>query len=138
MSDTSHILKMRHALLVDDDEALLAALKLHLESNDFIVSTASNGLDALKTIMSLDVDVVICDFMMPKMAGDMFYLAVERVKPHVCKRFIFVTGCEGDARFSEFLAKTKSVVLYKPITPGKLMGTIKILFERNASDSSKR
>ena len=136
MSDNVHTLKMRHALLVDDDEVLLAALKLYLESNDFMVSTASNGLDALKTIMSLDVDVVVCDFMMPKMAGDMFYLAVERVKPQICKRFIFVTGYEGDSRFTEFLAKTKAVVLYKPVTPGKLMGTIKILFDRNAANKT--
>ncbi len=138
MPEIVHHLKMRHALLVDDDDVLLAALKLFLESHDFMVSTANNGLEALKTIMSLDVDVVVCDFMMPKMAGDMFYLAVERVKPQICKRFIFVTGYEGDPRFSEFLAKTKTVVLYKPVTPGKLMGTIKILFERNAADKSGR
>lgn len=137
MSDTLHHLKMRHALLVDDDETLLAASKLYLESQDFMVSTATSGIDALKILMHLDVDVVVCDFMMPKMAGDMFYLAVNRVKPHICKRFIFVTGYEHDPRVSEFMAKTKSVVLYKPVTPGKLMGTIKILFERTASDKSK-
>ncbi len=138
MPDTVHTLKIRHVLIVDDDEVLLAALKLFLESNDFMVSTATNGLDALKTIMSLDVDVVVCDFMMPKMAGDMFYLAVQRVKPHICKRFIFVTGYEGDARFTEFLEKTKAVVLYKPVTPGKLMGTIKILFDRSTSEKAAR
>ena len=137
MSDNLHHLKMRHALLVDDDETLLAASKIYLESHDFMVSTATSGIDALKVLMHLDVDVVVCDFMMPKMAGDMFYLAVNRVKPHICKRFIFVTGYEHDPRVAEFMAKTKSVVLYKPVTPGKLMGTIKILFEKTASDRSK-
>ncbi len=137
MSETVHEIKMLHVLIVDDDQDLLDALKSLLESKDFMVSTATNGVEALKIIMNMDVDVILCDLMMPNMAGDMFYAAVDRVKPKLCKRFIFITGYEGHPRFNAFLDKTKSVVLYKPITLGKLTGTIRIMLDRVAAERYK-
>lgn len=132
MSETVHTIKMLHVLIVDDDKDLLDSLKKLLESKDFMVSTASNGVDALKVVMNMNVDVILCDLMMPSMAGDMFYAAVERIKPAATRRFIFITGYEGNPRFNAFLEKTKAVVLYKPVTLGKLTGTIKIVLDKAA------
>lgn len=64
------------------------------------------------------------------MAGDMFYLAVQKIKPFLCQRFIFITGYEGHPQFKEFLLKNKPVVLYKPVTVGKLLGTLNVAFLR--------
>ncbi len=129
-------LKIKHILIVEDDTGLAEAWKMFLESNDFVVSTFSNGVEALKLIMEMDVDAIICDLMMPQMAGDMFYLAIERVKPQLCRRFIFVTGYDKFPKFEAFLKKVNPVILYKPITPGKLLGTIKVLFSKAAAASS--
>src|SRR5688500_3563077 len=85
-------LEIKNILLVDDDEALADTLKLLLESGNLIVTTANNGADALREVLAFDFDVIICDMMMPKMAGDMFYLAVQKSKPEMAKRFLFVTG----------------------------------------------
>lgn len=132
----THEFKMKHILIVDDDASLSGVWKNLLESNDFLVSTAHNGVDALKLIMNLDVDVIVCDLMMPKMAGDMFYIAVERVKPHLCSRFIFVTGYERHPKFSAFLERINPVVLYKPVTHGRLLGTINVIFSRLAQKAA--
>jgi CheY-like chemotaxis protein len=121
---------LRRLLIVDDDLDLIQIYKSLFESHNYIVTTMHNGVEALKHIMKTDVDAVICDLMMPNMCGDMFYLAVERVKPHLCERFIFVTGYENHPQFGEFLKKTKPVVLYKPVTMGKLLGTLSCLTER--------
>ena len=63
-----------------------------LESRNFIVTTVNDGVHALREVMAFDFDVIICDLLMPNMPGDMFYLAVQKTKPELCKRFLFVTG----------------------------------------------
>ena len=134
MPETIYEVKLLHVLIVDDDRDLLDTLKTLLESKDCLVSTATNGVEALKLIMHMDVDIILCDLLMPSMAGDMFYAAVERVKPKLCSRFIFVTGYEGHPKFAAFLEKSKAVVLYKPITLGKLTGTMRIVLDRAAAE----
>jgi CheY-like chemotaxis protein len=125
-------LKVKHILVVDDDVELSQSYKELLESYGYMVTTVTNGVEALKNIMNMDVDAILCDLMMPHMAGDMFYLAVERVKPHLCQRFIFVTAYEGHPQFAPFLKKINAVALYKPVTLGKLLGTLNVLFSRSA------
>lgn len=120
--------RSKHVLLVDDDEMLLATYQDMLQSHNLQVSTATNGVNALKLIISQEVDAIVCDWMMPTMAGDMFYLAVQKIKPFLCQRFIFITGFEGHPQLKEFLLKNKPVVLYKPVTVGKLLGTLNAAF----------
>lgn len=121
---------IRRVLVVDDDVELCSMYKELLASQGYIPTTAPNGVEALRQIMKDDIDAIICDLMMPHMAGDMFYLAVERVKPHLCKRFIFVTAYEGHPNFEAFFKKISAIVLYKPVTLGRLMGTLSLLNDR--------
>jgi DNA-binding NtrC family response regulator len=127
-------LRMRHVLVIDDDVQVLESYKEMLQLNDCLVSTFTAGVDALKKIMEADVDAIFCDLMMPTMAGDMFYKAVQRVKPHLCSRFVFITGYEGHPRFAEFIKREKPVVLYKPVTMGKLIGTLNLVYKRTAQE----
>ncbi|NBR85137.1 MAG: response regulator [Verrucomicrobia bacterium] len=125
--------RITSVLVVDDDVELAMMYKELLGSQGYIVNTAPNGVEALKLLMRLEVDAVICDMMMPHMPGDMFYLAVERVKPHLCQRFIFVTSYEGNPKIEAFFKKVNGIVLYKPTTLGKLMGTLNLLNQRLAN-----
>ena len=58
-------------LIVDDNIDLLLNLQLILESNDYEVISAKNGIEAIKLLKELDhiPDLVISDIMMPKMNG---------------------------------------------------------------------
>src|SRR5882672_11486609 len=85
-------LEIKSILLLDDDVELADTLKSLLESRNFVVTTVRNGVEGLREAMSLDFDVIMCDLMMPTMPGDMFFTAVQRTKPHLCERFIFITG----------------------------------------------
>lgn len=128
----------KHLLLVDDDIVFLALLKSMLEASGYSVTAVNNGVEALKVIMHTEVESVICDLMMPRMAGDMFYMAVERLKPQLATRFIFATGNEDNPKFSAFLKRVKPVVLSKPMTLGKLLGGLIILSSRDPSARRKR
>ncbi len=129
--------RIRSVMVVDDDVELSMMYKELLGSQGYIVSTAPNGVEALKLIMRHDVDAIICDMMMPHMPGDMFYMAVEMEKPHLCARFIFVTSYEGNHKIEEFFKKVDGIVLYKPTTLGKLMGTLNLLNQRLVNAEKK-
>ncbi len=128
---------IRSVLVVDDDVELAMMYKELLGSQGYSVNTVTNGVEALKLIMRHEVDAIICDMMMPQMAGDMFYLAVERVKPHLCARFVFVTSHVGDPKVEAFFNQVHGIVLYKPTTMGKLMGTLSLLSQRMADAAKK-
>ena len=118
---------IKNILLVDDDPALADTLKNLLEAHNFVVTSVSNGAAALREIMGLDFDVIICDMMMPEMPGDMFYLAVQKVKPYLAQRFLFVTGHSGNPKVEAFLRKIEALVLYKPVEINDLVEMISLI-----------
>jgi DNA-binding response OmpR family regulator len=128
-------LEIKSILLLDDDIELADTLKLLLESRNYIVTTVRNGVEGLREIMAFDFDVIMCDMMMPTMPGDMFYLAVERTKPHLCPRFIFVTAHSGNPKVSDFLKKVDADVLFKPVNSEELVRTISFVLQRNKANS---
>src|SRR5881397_3128285 len=123
-------LEIKRILLLDDDIELADALKRLLEARNYVVTTVKNGMDGLLEVMALYFDVIICDIMMPSMAGDMFYLAVERTKPQLQDRFIFVTAHAEDPKVNEFLEKTDAQVLTKPVDTDELIRAISLVLKR--------
>jgi len=128
-------LEIKSILLVDDDEDLADTLKLLLESHNFIVTTANNGADALREILAFDFDVIICDMVMPKMAGDMFYLAVQKTKPHLLSRFVFVTGHADNPKVESFLKSIDGLVVFKPVPTEELVRMISLVLKRTGDNA---
>jgi CheY-like chemotaxis protein len=124
-------LEIKNVLLVDDDEVLANTLKGLLESHNFIVTTSSNGVDALREVMAFDFDIIICDMLMPKMAGDMFYLAVQKTKPDLASRFLFVTGHADNPKVESFLKGIDAQVVFKPVLTEELIRMISFVLKRN-------
>ncbi len=124
-------LEIKNVLLVDDDEALANTLKGLLESHNFIVTTSANGVDALREVMAFDFDIIICDMLMPKMPGDMFYLAVQKTKPHLTSRFLFVTGHADNPKVDSFLKGIDAQVVFKPVLTEELIRMISFVLKRN-------
>ena len=56
-------------LLIEDDRALVEALSLALKSEEFIVSSASSGKQALDLFVSFQPDIVMLDLGLPDMDG---------------------------------------------------------------------
>ena len=113
-------------LLVEDDAQYSLILKEYLESFDFSVTIAGDGVQGMKRVMEKDFDIIICDLLMPNLPGDMFYIGVERVKPNLAKRFIFITGHQNNPKISEFVKKVRALTLFKPFEMHVLLETIKV------------
>ena len=56
-------------LVVDDDPDILDAISMILESQDYEVFTARDGVEGLATLKAEKPDLMILDLLMPKMDG---------------------------------------------------------------------
>ncbi len=121
----------KRILMLEDDVELADLLKAHLGSQGYLVSYVKSGVEGLKLIMMGEFDVVLCDMMMPNLSGDMFYLAVERIKPQLCKRFIFMTGHKGDPKIDAFIRKVRGLMLWKPFELHDLQAAIEAIIKKN-------
>jgi DNA-binding response OmpR family regulator len=125
-------LEIKNILLLDDDSDLADALKELLESHNFVVTTATDGVAGLREVMDMDFDVIVCDMLMPGMPGDMFYLAAKTVKPAMASRFIFITGHRGNPKVDDFLKSIDALVLFKPVLTDELVRMISLVLQRTA------
>lgn len=119
--------RSKKILLLEDDTDFSETIKYFLESNSYEVVTVRDGVDGVREIMAQEFEAIICDMMMPTLPGDMFYLAVERVRPLLCPRFIFMTGLRGSAKINDFIKKVKGTILSKPFPVDDLLELINFL-----------
>ncbi len=56
-------------LVVDDDPMILEAISHCLRANGIEVLTAKDGFEAIKIAQDGNLDLIICDIMMPEMSG---------------------------------------------------------------------
>ncbi len=125
----------RKILILDDDITFSEMTRMLLEQNGFEVDVVADGVQGIKKIMVSDYSAILCDMVMPNLAGDMFYIAVERVKPHLCKRIIFVTGHRGDRKTEDFIRKVKGLILWKPFKNHILMETIQAVEKKTGGNA---
>jgi CheY-like chemotaxis protein len=71
----------RRILVVDDEPLVCDALRMMLEFDGHLVSTAANGKEALALYDKVAFDLVITDFEMPLMKGDELAAAIKDRSP---------------------------------------------------------
>ncbi|MGH9904465.1 MAG: response regulator [Pyrinomonadaceae bacterium] len=65
-------LRRQKVLLVEDDKSLRRFLEVTLERGGYEVVTAGDGLEGMKVALTVDVDIVVTDAMMPNLSGHEF------------------------------------------------------------------
>lgn len=114
-------------LLIEDDPVLNDALKDCLTEAGYSVVAARDGPEGVKAVLAGDFSVILCDMMMPGLSGDMFYRAVERARPHLCSRFVFMTGHRCDAKINDFIRSVHAHGLRKPFHLDDLLCTVRLI-----------
>lgn len=76
-------------LVVDDDKSTRSLLKNILEKEGYSVITAENGDEGLCKILKHNIQIVICDIVMPKLDGFEF---LRRVHDCLSVQVIMMTG----------------------------------------------
>lgn len=111
-------------LLLEDRTDFQSVLGKYLVSLSYEVASVSSGIEGVQQIMKRGFDVIICDMMMPKMGGEMFYWAVTRTRPATRNRFIFFTGHKNNPSLEFFFRRINARVLYKPFNLSALEAAI--------------
>ena len=65
-------MKKSHILIVEDEPEIAVAIEAYLLNQGYLVTLASNGIEALEVVYSQSIDLAIVDVMMPKMDGITF------------------------------------------------------------------
>jgi len=118
----------RTILLLEDRGDYRNILRDYLVSCSYQVSSVPSGSEGLRKIMKSRFDVIICDMMMPKMGGEMFYWAVTRIRPAARHSFLFFTGHKNNPQLEFFFRRIRARVLYKPFKLSALDAAINEIF----------
>ena len=112
-------------VLIDDEPLLLSSLTRVL-ARDHEVHAFSNPYAALEVVTKrADLDLVLCDLIMPGLSGIDIYERVLDAAPDVAGKFVFVTGGAFTARGKEFIASVKNPCLEKPFGPERLRAFVR-------------
>ena len=74
---------MTRILYVEDEPALGKIVKESLQSRNYHVSMAEDGLSALKIFQSSQADICVLDIMLPKMDGYTLALSIRKLSPQI-------------------------------------------------------
>ena len=119
---------MHTVLVVDDDQKLLKMLQRTLVYEDLNVLTASNGEEALPIIDSHHPDLLIVDWMMPKMDG---VTLVRRLRADGDKTMVLMlTARDAIENRVDGLQSGADDYLVKPFAPAELVARVHALLRR--------
>lgn len=111
----------KKVLLLEDDPAFKEIMTTFINENGYAVVAVQNGVEGVHEVLASDFEIILCDMQMPTLPGDMFYRAVERMRPHLCDRFIFMTGYRGNGKATDFISNVNGTVLIKPFHVADLL-----------------
>jgi PAS domain S-box-containing protein len=123
-------------LIVDDDQAVLYALSQMLRRHDFRCLLASSGSEAIRTVKSNSVDLVLLDLAMPELDGMETLAELKGIDPEM--PVIMITG-RGDIAAAVRATKLGAYdFITKPPSPDRLVQTIQKALERSELEKSVR
>ncbi len=111
-------------LIVEDNSELLELFRLGLKQAGFSVSTASNGLDALKKARTVSPDLILLDLVLPELDGFAVCERLRKDESTASTRIIMLTGLMSEFTRYAGLESGADEYVTKPASPGQLLPRI--------------
>ncbi len=119
---------MPTVLIVDDDPKLLKMLQRTLTYEDVEVLTAGSGLEALPLVQDHQPDLIILDWMMPKMDGLSFIQTLRDEGDQTM--ILMLTARDTIENRVEGLESGADDYLVKPFAPAELVARVHAMLRR--------
>ncbi|MCF2921364.1 response regulator [Pseudoalteromonas sp. APAL1] len=116
-------------LIIDDDEAILRALS-RLLSPDHVVVCFSDPCAAIKYTKLNNVNLVICDLLMPTLNGLTVLKEIRLIQPH-CSRMLLTGYAELEATKHAIYKNIANIITAKPWDNFELTMIINLLIENS-------
>ncbi|MBE6857499.1 MAG: response regulator transcription factor [Ruminococcus sp.] len=123
---------MAHILIVDDEINIRKVVREYAEFEEYEVTEASNGMEAVNLCRENDYDIIIMDVMMPRLDG---YSACKEIRKskNIPVIMLSARGEEYDKLFGFEIGVDDYVV--KPFSPKELMARVKAVLKRNSAQN---
>ncbi len=121
-----------HILIVEDEKGIVDFLKQGLEEENYTISTAYDGAEGLKKALELPIDLVLLDWMLPKMQGIEVCKNIRLEKNNL--PIIFLTAKDTIQETIEGLKAGANDYIKKPFSFDELLERIKIHFRTKDED----
>ena len=118
-------MEKKRILIADDEKAVRVLIAGALEADDYEIDVAENGLEAINQMNRRSYDLIITDYMMPKMDGLELTRKVRAKYPST--PIIIVTG---DGPVHDLLESGATVCFTKPFDIFELQNMVKIILDK--------
>ena len=117
-------------LVVEDDEAIAAMLKYNLKAEGFNVAHTDDGEEALQLIEEFKPDIILLDWMLPKVSGIEICRRVRHNEKTRNIPIIMVTARGEESDKLTGLDYGSDDYITKPFSPAELIARIKAVLRR--------
>jgi DNA-binding response OmpR family regulator len=114
-------------LLVEDDHAIRRYLEVILQKAGYTVITANDGLEAMKVALTIPVDAVVTDAIMPHLSGHELCRFLRHQTRLSRLPVILLSGLENSAAATAAKEDGADVYLCKPVSPQHLINCLEQL-----------
>lgn len=115
---------MKHLLIVEDEEGIVQFLKQGLEEEGYQITAATNGKAGLEAFNDGKFDLLLLDWMLPKMTGLELCKAIRQVNTKV--PILFLTAKDTVQETVEGLKAGANDYIKKPFSFDELVERIKV------------
>ena len=119
-------------LIIEDEKGIVNFLKQGLEEEGYAVSSAFNGADGLELAINYTFDLILLDWMLPKLSGIEVCKAI-RIKNKTIP-ILFLTAKDTVQETIEGLKSGANDYIKKPFSFEELLERIKIHFRETADN----
>ena len=125
-------------LAIDDEKDILLLLKYNLESEGYIVKTASSGKQGLEIASEYNPDLILIDIMMPEIDGIETCRKFREIEKFQSTFILFLTArVEEYSEVAAFDAGGDDYIT-KPIKPRALLSRINSFYKRKSSEDNSK
>jgi len=119
-------------LIVDDEDLVRNLARITLERRGFRCLTARDGEEGLAVFRrhQADIDVVLLDYVMPRLTGLQVFQVLKEIDPDV--NVVFSSGYTMDNDSDQLLATGARAFLPKPYHPEELLRTLRRVLDQPA------
>lgn len=118
---------MKKLLIADDHEQILDVLKVYARKDNYEVSTARTGVEALELFGRQEFDAVLLDVMMPEMDG---FEVCRQIRKKSMVPIIMVTARGEDFERIMGLDIGADDYVVKPFSPSEVMARLRAVLRR--------
>ena len=126
---------MSKMLIVDDEEKIRAVVREYAEFEEFEVTEARDGMEAVALCRENDYDIIIMDVMMPRLDG---YSACKEIRKQKDVPIIMLSARGEEYDKLAGLESGADDYVVKPFSPKELMMRVAAIIKRSGGEENNR